>query len=188
MIGNSNDEINFLHELLPTNIQVPRLRKSVANLLCIKLSKTQLSKIGQSGGFLGRFLGPLLKIIENILKPLAKGILVPLGLTAGASATDAAIQKKLLGFGMTALMILNEKMDDIIKIVKSLKDTGLLVKGVSETNKNEAKEEKGAFFSMLLGTLAASLLENSLTGKGLKWSKFPNTPGRICTESRLRHD
>ena len=76
-----------------------RLRKSFANNLSanIKLSKSQLDKIGQSGGFLGRVLGPLLEMMKNVLKPLAKSILIPLGLTTSASATDAAIQKKCFG-------------------------------------------------------------------------------------------
>ena len=117
-----------------------------------KLSKTQLHKIGQSGGFLGRVLGPLLKtdlpLIQNILKPLAKRVLTPLGLTAAASATDAAIHKKLFRSGtcpsdlakQTTLIISNEELNDIMKIVKSLEESGLLINSVSETVKNETKE------------------------------------------------
>ena len=67
---------------------------------------------------------------------------------------------------MTTLIISNDEMEDIIKIVKSLEDSGLLLKGVSETIQNEAKEQKGGFLSMLLGTLGASLLGNILAGKG----------------------
>ena len=102
MIGNSNDETNFPHKLLLTNRQVANLRKAFPNNLLtdIKLSKTQLSKIIQSGGFLGRLLGTLLKaelpLIKNVIKPLAKSVLIPLGLTAAASATDAGIHKKIL--------------------------------------------------------------------------------------------
>ena len=92
----------------------------------IKLSKTLLHRIWQSGGFLGRFLGPLLKsgfpLIENVLKPLAKSVLIPLGLTAAASATDAGIHKKIFESGMTTLIISNEEMNDIMKIVKSLEE------------------------------------------------------------------
>ena len=97
IVGDSNDENNFPHELLLTNTQVSKLRKAFPNNFSdnIKLSKTQLHKIGQSGGFLGRLLGPLLKtgllLTGNVLKPLAKSVLIPLGLTAAASATDAAI-------------------------------------------------------------------------------------------------
>ena len=115
----------------------------------IKLSKTQLHKIGQSGGFLCRLLVPLvqagLPLLGNIPKPLAKSVLIPLGLMAAASATDAAIHKKLFGSGFTTLIISNEEMEDIMKIVKSLEDSGLLIKGVSETIKNKAKEKKEDF-------------------------------------------
>ena len=123
------------------------------------------------GEFLARLLGPLLKtglpLIKNIIKPLAKSVLIPLGLTAAASAADAGIHKKILGSGNTTLIISNDEIHDIIKIVKSLEDSGLLLKGVSETVQNEAKEQKGGFLSMLLGTLGASLLGNILAGKGI---------------------
>ena len=105
--------------------------------------------------------------MSNVIKPLAKSVLIPLGLTAAASAADAGIHKKILGSGHnnTTLIISNDEINDIIKIVKSLEDSGLLLKGVSETIQNEAKEQKGGFLSMLLGTLGASLLGNLLTGK-----------------------
>ena len=106
----------------------------------IKLSKTQLHKIGQSGGFLCRLLVPLvqagLPLLGNIPKPLAKSVLIPLGLMAAASATDAAIHKKLFGSGFTTLIISNEEMEDIMKIVKSLEESGSLIKGISEKIKN----------------------------------------------------
>ena len=95
MIG--DDKTNFPHKLLLTNIQVSNLRKAFANHLSadIKLSKTELSKMIKSGGFLGRLLGPLLKtgfpLIENVIKPLAKSVLIPLGLTAAALTADARI-------------------------------------------------------------------------------------------------
>ena len=125
----------------------------------------------QSGGFLGKLLGPLLKtglpLMKNVITPLAKNVLIPLGLTAAASAADAEIHKKILGSGNnTTLMISNKDIEDLIKIVKSLEDSGLLLKGVTESVQNEVKEQKGGFFSMLLGTLGASLLGNLLTGKG----------------------
>ena len=139
------------------------------------LSKTQLSKMIQSGGFLGRLLGPLLKkgllLIKNVIKSLTKSVLIPLGLTTTASGADAGIHKKILVSGHnhpsssashnTALIISNGEIGDIIKIVKSLEDSGLLVKGVTKTEQNEG------FFSMLLGTLHASLLGNLLTGRGI---------------------
>ena len=68
---------------------------------------------------------------------------------------------------MTTLINSHKKKNDIMKIVKSFKDTGLLIKGVSETIKNEAKEQKGRFIDMLLGILGASLLENLSKGKGI---------------------
>ena len=172
MIG--DNETDFPHKLLLTNRQVANLCKAFANYLStdIKLSKTQLSKIIQSGGFLGTLLGPLLKtrlpLIKNTIKSLAKSILIPLGLTAAVSAADAGIHKKILGSGDTATLIIsNNEMEDIIKIVKSLEDSGLLLKGVTETVQNELKEQKGVFLSMLLGTLGASLLGNILPGQGI---------------------
>ena len=102
MIGDSDDKINFPHELLLTNRQVANLRKAFANYLStdIKLSKTQISKMIQSGGFLGRLLGPLLKtrlpLMKNVIKPLAKRVLIPSGLTVAASAADVGIHKKNL--------------------------------------------------------------------------------------------
>ena len=175
MVGNSNDNTNFSHELLLTNRQIQNIRKAFANHLStdIKLSKTLLSKMIQSGRFIGRLLGPLLKtglpLMKIVIKPLAKSVLIPLGLTAAASAADAGIHKKILGSGHnnnTTLIISNDEMDDNLKIVKSLEDSGVLLKGVSETIQNEAKEQRGGFLSMLLGTLGASLLGDVLS-KGL---------------------
>ena len=82
------------------------------------------------------------------------------------SAADAAIQKTIHGSGITASFTSNEELEDTMKIVKSIEESGLLIKRISETIKNEAKEQKGGFLPMLLGTLAASMLGNSLTGKG----------------------
>ena len=172
VVGDSNDENNFPHKLLLTDTQVSKLLKALPNNSSanIKLSKTQLHKIGQSGGFLGRLLGSLLKfgllLIGNVLIALAKSVLIPLGLTAAASATDAAIHKKMFGSGNTTLIISNKEMNDIMKIIKSLEESELLIKCVSETVKIEAKEQKGGLLSMLLGTLSTSLLGNLLTGKG----------------------
>ena len=121
---NSNDENSFLHKLLLTNTQVSRLGNVFANgsLANIKLSKTRLHKIAQSGGFLGRLLGPLLKtglpLMKNVLKPLVKSILISLGLTAAAAAADATIHQKMFGSGMTTLIISNEEINYLMKIVK----------------------------------------------------------------------
>ena len=172
MVGNSNDNTNFPHELLLTNRQVENIRQAfIKNTsIDIKLSKTQLSKMIQSGGFLRRLLGPLLKtglpLMKSVIKALAKSVLIPLGLTAAASAADAGIHKKILVSGHnnhTTLIISNDEMDDILKIVKSLEDSGVLLKGVSETTQHEPKEQRGGFLSMLLGTLGASLLGDMLS-------------------------
>ena len=173
MIGDSNNKINFSHELLLRDRQVSSIRKVFSNNSSanIKFSKAQLSKMIQSGGFLGKLLGPLLKtglpLMTNVIIPLAKNVLIPLGLTAAASAADAKIHKKILGSGNTTIIISNKDMEDLIKIVKSLENSGLLLNGVTESAKNEIKEQKGGFFSMSLGTLGASLLGNLLTGKGI---------------------
>ena len=117
----------------------------------IQLSKTQLHEIGLSGGFLGRLLGLLpktgLPLMKKVLKTLAKSLLTPLGLTA--SASDAAIHKKMFGIVTTTLINSNEEMNDIMKIVKSLEESGFLIKGISGTIKNEAKQQKVGFLSML---------------------------------------
>ena len=118
-----------------------------------------------------------------MIKPLAKGVLIALGLTAAASAADAEIHKKIIGsrrrhssssasHNTTTLIISNDEIEDIIKILKSLEDSGLLLKGVTETVQNEVKEQKRRFLSLLLGTLRASLLRNLLTGRGV------NRPGK----------
>ena len=172
MIGNSDDNTNFSHKLLLTNRQVSSLRKAFTKNTStdIKLPKTQLSKMIQTGGFLGKLLGPLLRtglpLMKSVIKVLAKSVLIPLGLTAAASAADAGIHKKILGSGHnnnTTLIISNDEMNDVLKIVKSLEDSGVLLKGVSETIQNEAKEQRGGFLSILLGTLGASLLADLLT-------------------------
>ena len=129
MIGNSDDEANFLYKLLLTNRQVTAIRKAFASHTSnIKLSKAQLTII-QKGGFL-RFLAPLLKsglpLLKSVIKPL--GIL---GLTVAASASDAAINKKILGSRTTTLIISNDEVNDILKIVKSFEDSEILLKGVS---------------------------------------------------------
>ena len=98
----------------------------------------------QCGGFFGRLLGPLLKtglsLMKNVIKPLAKSVLIPLGLTAAASAGDAGIHTKALGSGTTTLPITNYEMEVIIKTIESLKDSGLLLKGVTKTFQNEVKQ------------------------------------------------
>ena len=155
---------NLPHELLLTTRQTTKLRNAIEDNMSTdkKLSKAQLSKIIQSGEFLGKILGPILKtrlpLLKSIIKPL-----VLLGLTAASSVIDAGVQKKMYGFGTTTLVISNEEMNDIMKIVQALEDSNILLKGVTKTIKNETKEQKGGFLSMLLGTLGASLLGDLLT-------------------------
>ena len=138
MVG--DDETSFSHKLLLTSRQVANLCRAYTNKssTSTKLSKTQISKMVQSEGFISRLLGPLLK---NIVKPLAKSVSILLGLTASVSATDAWICKKILGSvhsscsasqNNTILIISNNEMEDIVEIVKSLEDSGLLFAGVSE--------------------------------------------------------
>ena len=168
MVSNSNGNTNFPHELLLTNRQVANIRKAFANhsSIDIKLSKTQLSKMIQSGGFLGNLLGKLVGPLMKVAMPLAKNVLAPLGLSAAMSAIDESIKKKMLGSGATNSIISNDEMDDVLKIVKSIENSGVLLKGVTETIQHEAKEQRGGFLSMLLGTLGASLLGDVLL-KGL---------------------
>ena len=102
-----------------------------------------------------------LPLMKSVLTPLANIFLITLGLSAGISVADAAIHREIYGSGTTALRISHEEKD----IVKSHEETGLLIKGVSETIKNGAKEQNGRLLSMSLGTLAASILGNELAGK-----------------------
>ena len=137
MIGNSGDKTNFPHNVftnyLPTYIKLP---------------KTQLSKMIQSGGFVRRLLVSLLKnvlpLMKSEIQPLAKGVLIQFGLTVAASAAGARIHKKILGSGHnTTVIILNDEMKDILQIARSLEGSGLLLNRVSERIKNKAKELKG---------------------------------------------
>ena len=166
VVGNSNDNTNFPHKLLLTDRQVANICKAFPNNLSrdIKFSKTQLLKMSQLGGFWGNLLSKLAGPLMKVAMSLAKNVLAPLGLTSAMSAIDGSIKKKMLGSGTTTLVISNDEMNDIIKIVKSLENSGVLLKGVSETIQHEAKEQRGGFLSMLLGTLGASLLGNLLTG------------------------
>ena len=156
------------HELLLTTRQNTKLRNAINNNLTtdIKLSKAQITKLIQSGGFLGKLLSKLAGPLMKVAMPLAKNVLAPLGLTAAMSAIDGGIQKKMRGEGIK-LIIEQEGMNDIIKIIKALENSGILLKVVSKTIVNETKEHSGGFLSMLLGTLGACLLGNLLSGKGI---------------------
>ena len=105
--------------------------------------------------------------MKSVLTPLAKHVLLPLGLLAGMSVADAAIEKNYTS-GSAALIISNEEMEDIMKTVKFLEESGLLIKGINETIKNETKKQKEGFLSMLLGAWATGILGNAITGED-KW-------------------
>ena len=138
-VGDFNDE-NKLHKRLLTNIQVSKLCKAFANCSSAdkKLSKTQLQKIGQWGGFFGRLLKPLLKtglpLRKNVLKSFAKRILTLLRLTATVSAIAAAIHKKMFGYGTRILIISNKEISWRIWFINK--------KGLSKIIKSQAKEQK----------------------------------------------
>ena len=103
----------------------------------------------------------------KVAMPLAKNVLAPLGLTAAMSVVDGSIQKKIHSSGVK-LIIEPEDMNDIMKIIKALENSGILLKGVSKAIKDETKEQRAGFLSMLLGRLGASLLGNLLSGgKGI---------------------
>ena len=157
------------HKLLLTTRQNTKLRNALNNNSAtdIKLSKAQIKKIIQSGGFLGKLLSKLAGPLMKVALPLAKNVLASLSLTAAMSAIDGSIQNKIHESGVK-LIIEQEDMKDIMKIIKALENSSILLKGVSKTIKNETKEQRGVFLSMLLGTLGASLLGNLLTGgKGI---------------------
>ena len=163
-----------------SNTQLKKLRNAFNNMSTdTKLFKAQITKIIHSEGFLGFLLSKLAGPLMKVRIPLAKNILAPLGITAAASANDAGIQKKIHGSGRPwssasqtmTLVISNKEMKDITKIVQALEDSNILLKGVTKTIKNEAKEQKEGFLSMLLGTLDASLLGIYYQEKELKIKK-----------------
>ena len=129
------------HELLLTTRQNTKLRNALNNNKAtdIKFSKAQIKKIIQSGEFLGKLLSKLAGPLMKVALPLAKNVLAPLGLTATMSAIDGSIQKKIHGSGVK-LIIEQEDMNDIMKIIKALENSSILLKGVSKTIKDETKE------------------------------------------------
>ena len=120
-----------------------------------------MHKIGLSRGFLGRLLGPLLKtglpFMKNVFKLLAKSVLIPSELTAAAATTGAMIHKKVLRSGRPSSLasrtmtqiISNEEINDNMKIAKFFKESGSIIKGVSETIQNEAQTQEGRFLRFL---------------------------------------
>ena len=183
------------HELLLTTRHNTKLRNALNknSATDIKLSKAQIKKIIQSGGFLGKLLSKLAGPLMKVALPLAKNVLAPLGLTAAMSAIDGSIQKKIHGSGATKgagvkLIIEQEDMKDIMKIIEVLENSGILLKGVSKTIENETKEQKGGFLSMLLGTFGASLLGNLLSGgKGAGVKKKPKFTVTFSSINKYRN-
>ena len=162
--------------MLLTTRQKTKLRIASENNMStdIKLSKSQISNIIQSGGFLGSLLSKLAGALMKIAVPIAKNIFVPLA----AAAVDAGIRKKIHDSETTTLIISNKEMNKIMKIVKALEESYILLKGIIKAVKNETKEQKGGFLSMLLGTLASTLLGNMLAGKGIVRAGYRNKQGK----------
>ena len=156
---------NLPNELLLTTTIKTKLRNELENNMSadIKLSKADKSKIIKSGGFLGSLLSKLAGILMKASVPLSKNTLTPLRITGAASAIYAGIQKKIHGSG--TLIISNEEMNNIMKIVQALEDSNTLLKGTTKTIENETKEQKGGFLGILFGTCRATLLGNILTRK-----------------------
>ena len=147
MVNNSNDNTNFPHELLLTNRQVANIRKAFTKNTStnIKLSKTQLSKMIQSGGSLGNLLGKLAGPLMKVAMPLAKNVLAPLGLSAALSVIDGSIKKKILGSGATTLIISNDEMDEILKIVQSLENSCVLLEELVKQSNMKLKNKEEDF-------------------------------------------
>ena len=145
----NKDEL--LHELLLTTRQNTKLRNAINNNLAtdIKLSKAQIKKLIQSGGFLGKLSNKLAGPLMKVVMPLAKNVLASLGLTAAMSAIDGSIQNKIHGSGVK-LIIEQEDINDIMKIIEALENSGILLKGVSKTIENETKEQRGGFLRCYL--------------------------------------
>ena len=170
---NMFDGNDLPHELLLTTRQKTNLRNAFNNNMStnLKLSKAQISKTIQSGGF----LGPLL---SKLAGPLAKNILAPLGVTAAASAIDARSSKENTRFRDNNFNNFKWRNEWHYGNRLSSWRSNILLKGVTKTIKNEAKEQKGGFLSMLLGTLGASLLGNILAGKGIVGAGSGNKKGK----------
>ena len=133
---------------------------------------------------MSKLAGPLMKVAI----PLAKNVLAPLGITAALSAVDAGIQKKIHSSGTTTLITSNKEMNDRMKIVQALKDSNILLKGITKTIKNETKEQRGGFLSTFLGTFGASLLGNLLSRKGIVRAVTRNRKGTVRAGYRKEWD
>ena len=156
---------NLPRELLLATRQTTRLRNAIESNMStdVKLCKAQISKIIQSGRFLGSLLSKLVGPLMKVAVPLTKTILAPLGITAAASAIDGPIQKKIQRSGTTTLIISNEKMNDIMKIVHVLEDSNILLKGVNKTIKN--KGTKGRVFKYVIRHFRSILIRKFINRK-----------------------
>ena len=132
-----------------TTRQKTKLRNAFNNNIStdLRLSKAQISKIIQSGGFLGSLLSKLAGPLIKVAIPLAKNVLALLGITAAASEIDARIQKKIRSSGTTTLIDSNKEINDITKIVQVLENSDISLKGVFKTIKSETKHVVGYFRS-----------------------------------------
>ena len=137
------NENDLPHELLLITRQKTKLRNAFNNMSTD--INAQISIVIQSGGFLGSLLSKLAVPLIRVTVPLAKNILAPLEITAAASAIDAEIQKEIHGSGTTTLIISNNEMNDIIKIIQAPEDSNILMKRAIKTIKNEVKEQKRGF-------------------------------------------
>ena len=173
MISNTTDEVNFLHKSVLTNGKIESFCKTLtydfsANM---KLSTTHFSKKIYVGEFPGTNIGTLMKaglpLIKNIIKPLAKGLPVPLRLIAAAPPPDASFLQIILVSGTTPLLISSKEKEDVKKIIRYFEEFDLLIHYVSKRIKNETSEEKGGFLGTLLCRLDTSLLVTVLTRKGV---------------------
>ena len=176
MILKMFDENDPPHESLLTKRQKTKFRNALNNNMStdIKLSKAEISKIIQSGRFLGSLLSKLAGPLMKAAVPLTKNVLAPFGITAAPSAIDAGIQQKIHGSGTATLIISNKEMNDIMKIVQALENSNILWKRATKTIKNH----KGGFLSMSLGILGAILLGNLLSGKGIVRAGYRNKNGK----------
>ena len=160
------------HELYLTARQTTKLRNSLENNMSsdMNLSRAQIKKVIISGGSLGSLLSKFAGLLLKTGLPLLKSIVKPLEFlqsSAAGSLIDIGIAKKIHGSGTTTLVINNEELNDIMKIIQALEDQGILLNGISKKIKNDIKNQSGGALGMLLGTLGASLLGNLLSGKGI---------------------
>ena len=169
------------HELLLTTRQKTKLRNAFNNNMSterLEISKARISKMIWSRGFLGSLLSKLTDPLMKVAVPFAKNILAPLGIIATASLIDAGTQSKIHGSGAAALIISNEEMNDIMKIVQAFEYSNILLEGATETIKNETRKQEGRFLGTLVGTLGSILLGNLLSEKGIVLVGSGNKKGK----------